>query len=94
MKVTVRYDLGAGPVDRVISPRAMVGWELATKSKMSDLAQGIAMGDLVTMLYHQMKADGDAPASQADLLDALVEIGPELDGSVPTSPDPEPSSVT
>jgi hypothetical protein len=93
--MTIGYDLGAGHEVRQISPRAMVAWELGTKSKISDFATGIGVSDLSRLLLEQMKLDGDAYGAGTlnDLLDALVDIGPEVD-ETPTSPDEEPLPAT
>lgn len=90
MKITVAFDTGEGERERAISPRAVIGWELETHQKMSDFATGIAMSDLATMLFLQMKADGDAPATKTELIDSLVDIGPKVES--PTSPEEDPSS--
>lgn len=90
MRMTVVYDVGEGQQERTISPKAMIGWELATKQKMSDFATGIGIGDLSWLLFEQMKHDGDAPESRAVLVDSLVDIGPKTES--PTSPDEALSS--
>lgn len=95
MRVTIRYETAddGQEVSRPISPRAMVAWELFTKSKVSNLGQGIAVQDLVTMLWEQMRVDGDAPATKAELLNSLTNI--DIDVQAPNQPDaeasPEPS---
>lgn len=89
MRMTVAFDTGEGERERAISPQAVVGWELATKQKMSDFANGMGVGDLVEMLYEQMKIDGDAPATKKELLASLVDIAPK--NPAPTSPDAEAS---
>jgi len=92
VKVAIRYDLGEGEQVRRIGPQALVGWELASKQRMSDLANGFGIGDMVTMLFEQMKADGDAPVTRGDLLRSLVDISPENDQDAdPQSLDAEAS---
>lgn len=94
MKVTITYDVGEGPQQRLIKPGAIVGWEKATKNKMSNLSNGMAMEDLVVMLWEQMVRDHDAPGSRTDLLDALVEIDVDVDQKKdrPTEPPAQEAS--
>lgn len=89
--MSVAYDVGDGELVRAISPRAMVAWELATKQKISDFANGISIGDLSTLLFEQMRVDGDAPGTKAELIGQLVDIGPKV-ADVPTSLGEEVSS--
>ena len=94
MRVVIRYDVGDGPQERRIGPQALVGWELATKQRMSDLANGFGVGDMATMLYEQMRADGDAPPTRAALLQMLVDVEP-VKPEDPTSPDEtQPSELS
>jgi hypothetical protein len=93
VRISLTYDVGNGPLTVKISPRAVVGWELETKQKASDLGNGMGMGDLSTMLWQQLRLDEANPfSSQAELLDALVDIDPEIAaGAVdPTPPAPPP----
>lgn len=91
MKITIHFKRAglAEEESRLISPAATVGWELKTKQKVSDLANGLGVGDLTTLLYLQMKRDGDAPATEQALLDDLEDITPKIEG--PTSPAPAAS---
>jgi hypothetical protein len=86
VKITVHFTRTGTTEEqsRAISPAATVGWELKTKQKISDLANGLGIGDLVTLLYLQMKKDGDAPPTEQALLDDLEDIRPEIEN--PTSP--------
>lgn len=82
MRLGLKFDRGDGVETRSVGPQAMVAWELKSKSKMSKVeSDGLGMDDLVTMLFEQMRVDGDAPASRAELLASLVDVEP-------TTPDP------
>lgn len=79
MRVSLKFDRGDGPEELPIGPQAMVAWELKTKSKISKIADdGLGVDDLVTMLWEQLRVDGSAPTSRADLLASLVDIEPSI----------------
>jgi hypothetical protein len=94
VRVVIRYDTGDGWQERRIGPRALVGWELQTKQRMSDLSNGFGVGDMATMLYEQMRADGDAPPTRQALLDSLVDLEPVRPDDPPQPDEDQPSELS
>jgi len=55
VKLTIRVDLGEGPVEVAVSPFAIIGWEKENRTKVSRLASdGIGFGDLAELAWRQM----------------------------------------
>jgi hypothetical protein len=91
VKLSIKYDLGAGEQLAVVGVRAQVGWELRTKKRISDIADGFAMTDVVGLLFEQLKVDDMLPIGAVNdltLAGLLVDINPaanpEDDVVVPT----------
>jgi hypothetical protein len=55
MKLTIRVDIGDGPIDVETNLFITVLWERKYKRKASDLAQGVGAEDLAFMAYEAMK---------------------------------------
>ena len=96
MLLTLGYDLGEGPRTVTVGIRAQVGWELRTKSKISDLGTGITSTAMVGLLLEQLKADGDLPegaVNELTLSAMLKDINPVDDdvSAGPTNGEPLPA---
>lgn len=90
MLLTIAYQLqDAEPTKATISIRAQVGWELRTKGKITDLANGLTTTAMVGLLLEQLRAAGELPdgvATEQQLAARLVDLNPEAEeGATPTS---------
>lgn len=90
MLLNINYQLqDQAPSTTTIGIRAQVGWELRTKGKISDLAQGLSTTAMVGLLLEQLRADGELPegvATDQQLSARLVDINPQGDETAtPTS---------
>jgi hypothetical protein len=55
MKLTLRYDIGNGPVEVSTNLYTVVSWERRYRRKASDLAQGIGVEDLAYLAWEASK---------------------------------------
>ena len=79
MKLGLTYDLGEGEQTATVGPLAQVKWEGRTKKKIGDIANGMAMTDLVGLLLEQLRVEGNIPdgaVNEATLAGLLVDINP------------------
>ena len=79
MKLGLAYDLGDGEQTVTVGPLAQVKWELRTKKKIGDIANGMAMTDLVGLLLEQLKVDETVPVgavNEQTLAGMLADINP------------------
>lgn len=59
MKLSIRVDLGEGPLELVVSPYAVIGWEKEHRTKISRLASdGIGFSDLSELAWRQLELEG------------------------------------
>jgi hypothetical protein len=90
VKLAIEYDLGDGKQTLIVGVRAQVGWELRTKRKISDIANGLAITDIVGLLYEQLKVDDNLPIGAVNdltLAGLLQDINPVETPSDPTDAD-------
>jgi hypothetical protein len=90
VKLAIEYDLGNEKQTLVVGVRAQVGWELRTKRKISDIANGLAITDIVGLLYEQLKVDDNLPVGAVNdltLAGLLHDINPVEVPSDPTAAD-------
>ena len=91
MKLTIRVDIGGGPVDVETNLYITVLWERKYKRKASDLAQGVGAEDLAFMAYEAMKqAKITVPAALDDFIKKIVLLEVVEAGS----PNPTPEAPT
>lgn len=77
MKLVVDFDRGNGTERRNIGPGAQVGWELRTKQKISGMADGVGVADLVIMLAEQLRLEGEViPTDTKAFANTLLDIDP------------------
>lgn len=58
MKLSIRVDLGDGPLEVNVSPYAVIGWEKEHRTKVSKLAQdGIGFADLSELAWRQLELE-------------------------------------
>lgn len=75
MKLTIRVDIGAGPVEVETNLFITVLWERKYKRKASDLAQGVGAEDLAFMAYEALKqAKVTVPLQLDDFLKKIVTL--------------------
>ena len=75
MKLTIRVDLGEGPVDVETNLFITVLWERKYKRKASDLAQGVGAEDLAFMAYEALKlAKVTVPLQLDDFIKKIVSL--------------------
>ena len=75
MKLTIRVDIGEGPIDVETNLFVTVLWERKYKRKASDLAQGVGAEDLAFMAYEAMKlAKVSVPLLLDDFIKKIVTL--------------------
>lgn len=75
MRMTLRVDLGDGPVVVETNLFITVLWERKYKRKASDLAQGVGAEDLAFMAHEAMKAAKiTVPAMLDDFIKRIVSL--------------------
>lgn len=75
MKLTIRVDIGEGPVDVETNLFITVLWERKYKRKASDLAQGVGAEDLAFMAHEAMKLSKvTVPAMLDDFIKKIVSL--------------------
>ena len=75
MKLTIRIDIGEGPVDVETNLFVTVLWERKYKRKASDLAQGVGAEDLAFMAHEAMKlAKINVPMMLDDFIRKIVTL--------------------
>ena len=85
MKLTIRVDIGEGPVDIETNLYITVLWERKYKRKASDLASGVGVEDLGFMAHEAMKqAKIVVPAQLDDFLKKIVTL--EVVDNQPANP--------
>lgn len=55
MQLTLRYDIGNGPVEVSTNLYVIVAWERKYRRKASDMAQGIGVEDLAYLAWEASK---------------------------------------
>lgn len=94
MKLAIKYDLGAGEQLAIVGVRAQVGWEIRTKRKIGDIADGLAMTDIVGLLYEQLKVEDALPVGAVNdltLAGLLLDIDPAETPADPTDAGASPA---
>ena len=66
MKLTLRYDIGEGPVEVSTNLYVIVAWERRFKRKASEMATAIGMEDLAFMAWEASKLAGIVVPSEFD----------------------------
>ncbi len=85
MRMTLKVDIGEGPIVVDTNLYITVLWERKYKRKASDLAQGVGAEDLAFMAHEAMKqAKITVPAAFDDFLKKIVAL--EVAESEPTNP--------
>ncbi len=75
MKLTIRIDIGEGPIDVETNLFVTVLWERKYKRKASDLAQGVGAEDLAFMAHEAMKlAKINVPMMLDDFIRKIVTL--------------------
>ena len=75
MKLTIRIDIGEGPIDVETNLFITVLWERKYKRKASDLAQGVGAEDLAFMAHEAMKlAKISVPMMLDDFIRKIVSL--------------------
>lgn len=75
MKMTLKVDIGEGPILVDTNLYVTVLWERKYKRKASDLAQGVGAEDLAFMAHEAMKlAKITAPAMLDDFIKRIVSL--------------------
>ena len=75
MKLTIRIDIGEGPIDVETNLFVTVLWERKYKRKASDLAQGVGAEDLAFMAHEAMKlAKINVPMMLDDFIRKIVSL--------------------
>lgn len=67
MKLTLRYDIGEGPVEVSTNLYVIVAWERRFKRKASEMATAIGMEDLAFMAWEASKLAGIVVPSEFDM---------------------------
>jgi hypothetical protein len=94
MNLTLRYDLGTGPVEVSTNLYVLVAWERRFKRKASDLAAGIGIEDLAFMSWEASKQKQIVVPAEFDtfikkLVGSIEIVSEETD--VPFDPAPTDS---
>lgn len=84
MKLVIGIDRGEGMETVSTTPRAIIEWERKTKSKISNLSNGIGLEDLAMLAWFTL----GTPGSFNDFMDSLVDVEPLADDD-PNSPHQE-----
>lgn len=88
MRMTLKVDIGEGPILVETNLFITVLWERKYKRKASDLAQGVGAEDLAFMAYEAMKAAKiTVPAVLDDFIRKIVAL--EVVESEAANPTPE-----
>lgn len=66
MNLTLRYDIGEGPVEVSTNLYVLVAWERRFKRKASEMAIAIGMEDLAFMAWEASKQKGIVVPSEFD----------------------------
>lgn len=93
MKITIRVDIGDGPIEVETNLFITVLWERKYKRKASDLAQGVGAEDLAFMAHEALKQQKIiVPLQLDDFLKKIVAL--EVIETASTNPTLEaPSDV-
>ena len=66
MNLTLRYDIGNGPVEVSTNLYVLVAWERRYKRKASDMANGIGVEDLAFLAWEASKLHGVTVPAEFD----------------------------
>lgn len=66
MNLTLRYDIGNGPVEVSTNLYVVVAWERRYKRKASDMANGIGVEDLAFLAWEASKLHGVTVPAEFD----------------------------
>lgn len=87
MKITLRYDIGDGPVEVTTRIATIVAWEAKYKSKAGSLGDGIGMTDLAFFAHHASVQSGLlVPLTQESFTAKLelLEVVDQIEAANPT----------
>ena len=75
MRANITYQLtGQKHATAQITPGDFVRWELATRQKTSDLANGVGMADMARLVYSHLERVGSTPCPWDVFCDQLEDI--------------------
>jgi hypothetical protein len=75
MRATITYQLqGRDYTTADITPGDFVRWEIATRQKTSDLANGVGMADMARLVYSHLERVGHVPCPWDVFCDQLLDI--------------------
>lgn len=66
MKLSLRYDIGNGPVEVTTNLYVVVAWERKYRRKASDMANGIGVEDLAYLAWEASKLNGVTVPAEFD----------------------------
>jgi hypothetical protein len=78
MKLTLKYDIGEGPVEVSTNLYVVVAWERRYKRKASDMATGIGLEDLAFLAWEASKVHGVLVPAEFDTFIKNIVEGPEV----------------
>jgi len=88
MKLTMKVDIGSGPVTIETNLFITVLWERKYKRKASDLASGVGAEDLAFMAHEAMKQNKiEVPLMLDDFIKRIIDL--EVIGQESANPTPE-----
>jgi len=75
MKITLKYDIGAGDVEVTTRISTIIAWETKYKQKAGSLAGGIGITDLAFLAHHaSVQAGLSVPLLQAEFEKKLESL--------------------
>jgi hypothetical protein len=75
MKLTIRFDIGDGPVEVETNLYVVVAWERKYKRKASDMANGFGIEDLAFMAHESAKLNKTiVPMMLDDFIKKLIDL--------------------
>lgn len=77
MRMTFEYDAGNGRERVEVGPMAIIGYEVANKTKVSKLASdGFGIVDMSELVWRQLKIDGRTTVELDAFRGSLVDLDP------------------
>jgi len=74
VKLRLSIDVGDGPEEVEAGPAAIIMWERATKRRMSDLGDGVAMEDLARLAWEQLRIEKRTAEKFDDWIRNLLDL--------------------
>jgi hypothetical protein len=95
MNLTLKYDIGEGPVEISTNLYVIVAWERRFKRKASEMANNVGMEDLAFLAWEASKLHGVVVPSEFDLfikkLVGSIDVVGDEEGN-PTQAEPTDSN--